>query len=159
MLAVLIARDQWLNDEDHEPRPGTTRVSKRSGLILLARGHIVLTKDDQAQSLVLTGEDGSKGDKGGGDRLVIAGTNMGSGGQDTNMVMQDASNRDGDVVVNGNTMIIPGEDGHIVLADSRRRGGGGGEPGRLINPLIYWLPYMNSRLAYRLMPFFGGQFG
>ena len=149
LLMVLVAND-------HRRSQGPSREH----LILSASGHIVLTKDEHSQSLVLTGEDGrgGKGKGGGGDRLVISGSNVGEGGQGSNMIMQDAANREGDVVINGNSMIIPGEDGHIVLSDSRRRGGGGDGP-RPLNPMIFWLPYMNSRLSYRIMPFFGAQFG
>lgn len=131
-------------------------------LIQPASGHVVLTRDDRGSSLVLTGEDGKGGKgKGGGDQLVIAGSNMGGDNQNTNMVLEDASNREGDVVINGGSMIIPGEDGHIVLADGRSKegGGGGGRPPPF-NPMIFWLPYMNSRSSlYRVMPLFGSAFG
>lgn len=136
-----------------------------SNLITVVDGHIVLTKDDYGQSLVLTGEDGKggKGGKGGGgDQLVISGSNMGGNGESSNMVMQDAANREGDVVINGNSMIIPGEDGHIVLADGR---GNNRQqqfrPPFQSNLLAFWLPYMNNRASnYNSMPFFGGyQFG
>lgn len=126
------------------------------GPILFANGHVVLTKDDQGQSLVLTGEDGKKED--GGDQLVIAGHNTGGGGQDSRMIMQDASNREGDVVINGRSMIIPGEDGHIVLADSRRDDSGSHQHHHQYqppNPFMFWAPYMSSRAMYRMMPFFG----
>lgn len=139
-----------------------SRYIRRNNLIFSASSHIVLTKDDYSQSLVLTGEDGGggkgKGKGGGGDQLVISGNDMGGDGQSSNMVMQDASNREGDVVINGNSMIIPGEDGHIVLSDSRRREGQAPPP-RPFNPMMYWLPYMSGRYAYRMMPFFGPQFG
>lgn len=125
----------------------------------LASGHIVLTKDDHGSSLVLTGEDGKGGGKGkgGSDQLVIAGHNMGASEQDTNMVMQDAANKEGDVVIHGNSMIVPGRDGHIVLADGRSKSGGAHRPA--INPMMFWLPYMSSRSMYRMLPFYFGQFG
>lgn len=138
--------------------------SNQDGFVLFANGHIVLTKDDHGSSLVLTGEDGKGGGKGkgkgGGDQLVIAGHNMGGTGQDTNMVMQDASNREGDVVIQGQSMIVPGEEGHIVLADGRSKSGGGHmHRTPLINPMMFWLPYINSRSMYRMMPFYFGHFG
>ena len=131
-----------------------------------SRSHIVLTRDDRGQSLVLTGEDGGKGGKGSkgggdGDQLVISGNNMGEGGQNSNMVMQDASNREGDVVISGNSMIVPGEDGHIVLADSRNKHGSNGPSPPQPNLFAFWLPYMSNRMGYnpyRMMPF-GFNFG
>lgn len=157
LVLVLFLSNLELSNEDAKIQPHKSRI-------LLASAHIVLTRDDRGQSLVLTGEDGKGGGKGkggGGDQLVIAGNNM--GGQNSNMVLEDAANREGDVVINGNSMVIPGEDGHIVLADSRdRQGGGGGDGNRpppMQNLFAFWMPYMNSRMAYRMMPFFGGQFG
>lgn len=108
----------------------------------------------------MTGEDSKKED---GEQLVISGQNMGGGGgggggESTNMIMQDAANREGDIVMHGRSMIIPGEDGHIVLADSRRNDGDGPPRGPQpppMSPLMYWAPYMNSRMFYRMMPFFG----
>lgn len=124
----------------------------------LASAHIVLTKDDHGSSLVLTGEDGKGGKgKGGGDQLVIAGHNMGGNERDTNMVMQDAANKEGDVVIHGNSMIVPGQDGHIVLADSRSKSGGAPRP--MINPMMFWLPYMSSRSMYRILPFYFSHYG
>lgn len=153
ILLVFVIGDSPLRDNKHD----TNIHSTGSNLILSARGHIVLTKDDRSQSLVLTGEDG-KGSS--GDQLVIAGNNMGGGGngQDSNMVMQDAANREGDVVINGNSMIIPGEDGHIVLADSRSRHGGGGGQGHrpFVSPIMFWLPYMSGRSVYRMLPYLAG---
>lgn len=114
--------------------------------IMLVSAHIVLTKDDRSQSLVLTGEDGRGG---GNDQLVIAGNNMGGPtdqGGSSNMIMQDAENREGDIVMNGNSMIIPGEDGHIVLADSRsKREDSGQQSGPQFNSMLaFWLPYMRG---------------
>lgn len=138
-----------LNDARSQPR---SRIK-----ITFARAHIVLTKDDRSQSLVLTGEDGKGG--GNGNQLVIAGHNMGGGdgdGQDSNMIMQDADNREGDVVMNGKSMIIPGEDGHIVLADSRSSGRS--QSGPMPNFFSLWLPFMGGRMGYRMAyPLFGGQ--
>lgn len=175
LLVVTISVQQYfLNNGNnqqskHEQQQQEPENNLAKGLILLASGHIVLTRDDRGSSLVLTGEDG-KGGKGkgkgeSGDQLVIAGHNMGGGGdsgggQNTNMVVQDASNREGDVVINGNTMIVPGEDGHIVLADGRgQENGQQRPPPPPPNLFAFWLPYMNSRMGYRMMPFFGGQFG
>ena len=115
----------------------------------------MLTRDDQGQSLVLSGEDGKKDD--GGDQLVIANHNTDGGGQDSKMIMQDASNREGDVLINGRSMIIPGEDGHIVLADSRRDDSGPQHHRHNYhrpNPFMFWTPYMSPRMMYRMMPFF-----
>lgn len=148
-----------MNHQNGETAPPVRRSRKR--VVLLASSHIVLTKDDNGQSLVLTGDDGKgkgKGKGGGGDRLVIAGHGMGGDGANSNMVMQDASNREGDVVINGNSMIVPGEDGHIVLADSRRNDQQrpSGPPPNL---WAFWMPFLrNSRMAYNY-PFFGSQFG
>jgi len=124
-----------------------------STLELYAEAHVVLTRDDQGQNLVLTGEDG-KGGSEGGDQLVIAGHNMG-GDQDSKMVMQNAANREGDVVISGKSMIIPGEDGHIVLADSRQQDDRTNGPPMPHNPFMLWMPFMSPRFAYRMMPFFG----
>lgn len=150
-----------LSNLDHLRNNGN--IQQHKSRVHLVSAHIVLTRDDMSQSLVITGEDGGKGKGkgGGGDQLVITGNRMGNGGQNSNMVMQDAANREGDVVMNGNSMIIPGEDGHIVLADSRSRqdGDNGNRPPPMQNLFAFWLPYMNSRMAYRMMPFFGGQFG
>lgn len=145
----------------------SSEVKTISTFFSYANAHVVLTRDDRGQNLVLTGEDG-KNEDGEGDQLVIAGDNMGGGGgggQDTRMIMQDAANREGDVVMNGRSMIIPGEDGHIVLADSRQQdggggGGGGGFPRHMSpmgpNPLMMWMPFMGPRLAYRMMmPYMG----
>lgn len=147
-----------ITDSSNQAQGQADKVIRRN-LIILASGHIVLTRDDRQQSLVLTGEDGKGG--GNGDQLVISGNNMGGGGgQSSNMVMQDAANREGDVVMNGNSMIIPGEDGHIVLADSRNSNGGGrgnGGQGMMQNPFALWMPYMYGRSSW-MMPFFGGQF-
>lgn len=158
LVMVLFLGNVELSNENAKVQPNKSRI-------LLASAHIVLTRDDRGQSLVLTGEDGKGGGKGkggGGDQLVIAGNNMGD--QNSNMVLEDAANREGDVVINGNSMVIPGEDGHIVLADSRdRQGGGGGDdrnrPPPMQNMFAFWMPFMNSRMVYRMMPFFGGQFG
>lgn len=140
------------------------QIKNGLGLSIFADGHIVITKDDRGSSLVLTGEDG-RGGKGGkgkgkgkgedGDQLVITGET--GGGRNTNMVMQDAANREGDVVIQGNSMIVPGEDGHIVLADGRSQGNGRPQPPP--NLFAFWLPYMSSRMSYRMLPFYGGQFG
>lgn len=129
--------------------------------------HIVLTRDERGSSLILTGSDGGKGGKGGkgggGDRVVISGSNMGGDGQSSNMIMEDASNKEGDIVMNGNSMIVPGEDGHIVLADGRNRGGDGNGPQPPPpNLLALWMPYMNSRMSrnpYRMMMPFPFAFG
>lgn len=149
----------FVSNLDHLMRNGD--IQQYKSRVLLVSAHIVLTRDDISQSLVITGEDGGKGKGGGGDQLVIAGNQMGNGGQNSNMVVQDAANREGDVVINGNSMIIPGEDGHVVLADSRSRqdGDNRNRPPPMQNLFAFWLPYMNSRMAYRMMPFFGGQFG
>lgn len=144
----------------------TSSPDTQSKSWLHASAHVVLTRDDRGQNLVLTGEEGKKGG-GGGDQLVISGNNMDGEGHSSNMILQDASNREGDVVMSGRSMIIPGEDGHIVLADSRRQdnggggGGGGGGSGFMpppMNPFMsYWGPYMSNRMyPYRMMmPFFG----
>lgn len=128
----------------------------------MTNGHIVLTRDDFSQSLVLTGDDGGgkdgKGGKGGGgdDQLVIAGNQMGGEGQNSRMVMQDAANREGDIVMNGKSMIIPGEDGHIVLADSRSQNDQQRSSPSPFNPMLLWAPYMNNRYFYRMMmPYLG----
>ena len=129
-----------------------------------ARAHVVLTRDDHSQSLVLSGDDGGGGkDGGGGERVVIAGSNMGGdgggGGQDTRMIMQNADDREGDIVMSGRSMIIPGEDGHIVLADGRSQNDGIRRSQPFNNPFMLWTPYMGggySSLNYlRMMPFFG----
>lgn len=108
---------------------------------------------------MLTGEDGGKkgkggkGGKGGGDQLVIAGGGM--DGQSSNMVLEDASSREGDIVMSGKSMMIPGEDGHIVLADSRSQNQRQQPP---MNPLMFWAPYMGNRYLYRMMmmmPYYG----
>lgn len=119
------------------------------------QAHVVLTRDDRSQSLVLTGDDGNKG----GDQVVISGQNMNGNGGSTNMIMQDAANREGDVVMNGNNMIVPGEDGHIVLADGRSNRAREDVGPMTQNFMPFWMPYMNSPYNYRMFPFFGAQFG
>jgi hypothetical protein len=131
------------------PSSETTNNNRPKSPVLLVSGHVVLTRDDQGQHLVLSGEDGKKG-KGGGDQLVIAGSQMGGDGQDSNMILQDASNREGDIVMSGKSMIIPGEDGHIVLADSRNQNQRRNQPPPM-NPMLFWAPYMNNRYLYRMM--------
>lgn len=122
---------------------------QHTSLVAFASAHIVLTKDDRGQSLVLTGEDGKGG---GNDQLVIAGHNMGGNGaegeQNSNMIVQDAANREGDVVMSGNSMVIPGEDGHIVLADGRsKRADHSPSPmSHMPNMLALWFPYMRGGL-------------
>ena len=140
-----------------------TKLLRLDNRSMFAKCHVVLTRDDKGQSLVLTGEDGKKE---GGDQLVISGNNMdggGDGGQSSNMILQDASNREGDVIMNGRSMIIPGEDGHIVLADSRRDGGDSPPPRQppppQLNPFLLWAPFMSRGFGSRMMPFYFGQFG
>lgn len=175
LIVLMISSQQYLLNHEINELLGRLQTDQNQaessglGLVMLAEGHIVLTRDDRGSSLVLTGEDGKgggKGGKGGGedDQLVIAGDNGGGGGggggRNTNMIVQDASNREGDVVINGNSMIVPGEDGHIVLADGRSQGNERSQqPSPPPNLFAFWLPYMNSRMSYRMAPFFGGQFG
>lgn len=153
LISLVMLNGHYFSKDGHSNTPV-------KNLIMFANGHVVLTRDDTGQSLVLTGEDGGKGGKGGkgggGDRLVITGNNMGGGTQNSNTVMDDAT--EGDVVINGNSMIIPGEDGHIVLADGRNRQQEGRGPPPP-NPFAFWMPYMSNRMGYRMMPFFNGQFG
>lgn len=172
LIVIMISSQHYLLNHEINELLERHQQAKADGfgLIMLADGHIVLTRDDRGSSLVLTGEDGKgggKGGKGGGDddQLVIAGDNGGGGGggggRNTNMIVQDASNREGDVVINGNSMIVPGEDGHIVLADGRSQGNERSQQQQPPPPNLFafWLPYMNSRMSYRMAPFFGGQFG
>lgn len=158
IIAIIIINchyDLQVNERTQTSSQGRSRRR----VVLLASSHIVLTKDDNGQSLVLTGEDGKgkgKGKGGGGDQLVIAGHGMG-GGDNSNMVMQDAANREGDVVINGNSMIVPGEDGHIVLADSRSNQ----QSQRRMPPpnlWAFWAPFLRGRMAYS-SPYFGFPFG
>lgn len=169
MVAMIVAASEFTssptkNASTHQSIVSTITTGTGRGFVTQASAHIVLTRDDRGQNLVLTGDDGGgkgKGKGGGGDQLVIAGSQMGGSGQDTNMIVQDAANREGDVVIQGNSMIVPGEDGHIVLADSRSKGGEGGGGGggyrpAPFNPMLLWLPYISSRSTYRMMPFFDG---
>lgn len=168
IVLIMISSEQHFSNYESNERPeiqprSQGQIKNVIGLIMLADGHIVITKDDRGSSLVLTGEDGrggkggkGKGKGGDGDQLVITGET--GGGRNTNMVMQDAGNREGDVVIQGNSMIVPGEDGHIVLADGRSQGNERQQPPPP-NLFAFWLPYMNSRMGYGLAPFFGGQFG
>lgn len=150
---ILVALQQTNHKLSEMPANEDNQNLASKKLIHFAHAHVVLTRDDQSSSLVLTGEDG-KGEESSGDQLVIAGNNMG-GGQDSRMVMQNAANREGDVVMNGKSMIIPGEDGHIVLADSRQQDDGIRRSPVPPNLFMLWLPYMSPRFAYRMIPFFG----
>lgn len=125
------------------------RNQRPQGLVLHASAHVVLAKDDRGQHLVLTGEDGKKGKGGDGDQLVISGTQMGADGQGSQMVLQNAAHREGDIVMDGKSWIIPGEEGHIVLADARSQNRR--QQPAPINPLIFWGPYMSNRYYYRMM--------
>jgi hypothetical protein len=149
-VSLLIINELLVNFQAPIAEKSAENNSKSS--FLLVNGHVVLTRDDHGQHLVLTGEDGKKGKGGGGgDQLVIAGSQM--GGQNdggSNMVLQDAANREGDIVMSGKSMIIPGEDGHIVLADSRNQSQR--RHHTPINPLIFWAPFMNNRYMSRMLP-------
>lgn len=154
LMLIMVTTDYVL--KRHEE--GGRGMNKLRSLAVFADAHIVMTRDDRGQSLVLTGEDGKGGKGGGGDQLVISG-DMG-GNQNTNMVLQDAANREGDVVIQGGSMVVPGEDGHIVLVDGRSNNGGGRPPP--MNYLAQWLPYMSGGgfgYGRMFMPFAGGQFG
>lgn len=139
-------------------------------LITLSEAHIVLTRDDRGGNLLLTGQDGGgQGDSDAQDNLVISNDNgpNGSGGNnggDENLVLQDAENREGDVVISGKNLIIPGEDGHIVLADTRSNNHNHRpNPPFIHSPMssmggtmAYWWPYMTGRTKLSLLTGYGG---
>lgn len=127
--------------------------------IYLTEAHIVLTRDDRGGNLLLT-EESKRSD---GDNLIIANDGQNGpgdgGGQNSNFVLQDAANREGDVVINGKNLIIPGEDGHIVLADSRTNNNHyqhRHNPPFLYNPLsafnnpafALWWPHLASKARF-----------
>lgn len=88
--------------------------------ISLVRSHVVLTKDEHGGSkLIISGEsEGGKKEEGNNDNLVIANHGQGENGEDSNFVMQDP--KEGDVVIDGSNIVIPGDDGHIVLAGPKK---------------------------------------
>lgn len=120
----------------------------------VVNSHIILTRDDTGGKFLLTEQDGAQE----GGNLVIANDghqHSGSGGgQNRNFVMQDADNRDGDVVMDGKNLVIPGEDGHIVLADSRNDNNHGHnihhyqQGHKFSNFCPYWFPFWGSRLSF-----------
>lgn len=135
-----------------------------------ASAHIVLARDDRGGNLLLTGQDGGGRDAN-GDNLIIAndvhaGVGSGGAGQDSNLVLQDAANREGDVVISGKNLIIPGEDGHIVLADSRSNHNRAQPPfwyppiSASLNshPLAYLWPFLSSRSRFAFMSNFVGSY-
>lgn len=121
----------------------TSTKQRQASYVTGIEAHIVLTRSDMGQNLVLSGQSGGK--KGAGGNVVLA-RNDGDSGS-SNFVLEDAANKDGDVIMYGKNIVIPGKDGHIVLADSRNNNGhhdqNRGYPP--FNPMILWLPYLTSR--------------
>lgn len=124
-------------------------------IVQFAHGHVIITEDHTGKNVVLTGEDDGgkgkgkgkgggggggggkgKGKGGGNERLVVAGGK-------TNLVMENAGQREGDVVIDGGNIVIPSREGHIVMT-----GGPGGHSEnhqhRGPSPMTlfqYWWPY------------------
>lgn len=138
-----------------------------------AQAHIIMTRDDRGGNLLLTDEDGGGGGGGQGENVVIANDGQsgnsgggggglmgggGNGGSNSNFILQDADNREGDVVMNGKNIIIPGEDGHIVMADSRNQANNQQQQFPP-NNFALWLPFLGNRMGMNYPTSFYGGFG
>lgn len=119
--------------------------------------HLVLSKDNHGSKLIITGDENRKG-KGEGDNLVIANHGGGHKGGDSNFIMQNANNRDGDVVIDGSNIVIPGENGHIVMAGNSNHNNhnSGHESGYEHKSFSFyqnlWLSYMMKN--YHMNPYY-----
>lgn len=100
--------------------------TQRDGLIYVARSlttppdaHMVSTRDDRVGTS-LTGQDARVQEENDALRndLVVASSENGLTGTDQSMPLHDSTNLEGSVI-GGRNLVVPSEDGHSVLADTR----------------------------------------